>query len=178
MVPFPQTAKVELHVLYARASQLLCFPDPVNLAATAEMTVLADIWSSVLRLRIPIAIALFAWLILAKIHTYWRLRHFRGPFLANFSELWIFRRTLAGGLHETSLDVVEKYGGPESIARVGPNLLMTDNVMFWKAINEDRAWKKGSWYPAMALDPGHDSSFSTQDDAKHDRLKNQMLKGV
>lgn len=142
------------------------------------MTILADIWSSALQLCIPIAIAFLAWLVLAKIHTYWRLRHFRGPFLANFSELWVFRRTLAGDLHETSLEVLEKYGGPESIARLGPNLLITDNVVFWKTVNEDRAWKKGSWYPAMALDPGHDSCFSTLDDAKHDRLKNQMMKGV
>lgn len=156
----------------------LYFPDPVIHAIFAKMTILADVWSSVLQLRIPIAIALLVWLVLAKIHTYWRLRHFKGPFLANFSELWVFRRTLAGDLNETSLDAIEKYGGPESIARLGPNLLITDNVIFWKTVNEDRAWKKGSWYPGMALDPGHDSSFSTLDDAKHDRLKNQMMKGV
>jgi hypothetical protein len=123
--------------------------------------------------------ALFSlYLALSRLRTYWRLRHFHGPLLAYFSELWVFQRTYAGDLHEKSLEVLKKYGGPESVARLGPNLLTTDNVVFWKAINESRAWKKGSWYPAMALDPGHDSVFSTTDDVRHDTLKSQLARGV
>jgi hypothetical protein len=113
-----------------------------------------------------------------RIYVYRRLRAFRGPFFANFSEFWVLRATLAGTLHEESLEVINEYGGDGSIARFGPNLLITTDATWWKSINEDRSWKKGSWYPAMALDPGHDSVFSTTDDAVHDRLKNQLTRGV
>lgn len=121
---------------------------------------------------------IFGYIVASKIRTYWRLKSFHGPFLANFSELWVFRATLAGDLHERSLHVINEYGGEESIARFGPNLLMTTDAAWWKTINENRSWKKGSWYPAMALDPGHDSVFSTTDDVKHDKLKDQLTRGV
>lgn len=116
--------------------------------------------------------------ILSRIYGFWRLRKFGGPISARLSELWLFKATVAGALHEKSLEVIEKYGGEEGIAQVGPNLLMTTNAAWWKSINEDRAWKKGSWYPAMQLDPGHDSAFSTQDDSIHDKKKSQLIRGV
>jgi hypothetical protein len=142
------------------------------------MGLFTTVWSAAAAYGAPVALVLSFYLVLSRLRIYWRLRHFRGPLLANFSELWVFRRTLAGDLHEKSLDVIKAYGGAESIARLGPNLLTTDNVAFWKSINENRAWKKGSWYPAMALDPGHDSVFSTTDEARHDTLKNQLTRGV
>jgi hypothetical protein len=127
---------------------------------------------------IALTILIIVYLIASRIRTYWRLRAFHGPFVSNFSELWVFQRTLAGDFHEKSLEVIEKYGGEEAIARVGPNLLMTSDTAFIKAINDQKAWKKGSWYPGMALDPGHDSVFSTTDEAVHDRLKSQLTRGV
>jgi hypothetical protein len=127
---------------------------------------------------VPIGLALIGFVVITKIRAYLRLRAFDGPFSAKFSELWVFKRTIAGDLYTTALTAIEQYGGDESIARFGPNLLLTSDAHFWKSINEDRSWKKGSWYPGMALDPNHDSGFSTQDDALHDRLKNQLTRGV
>lgn len=127
---------------------------------------------------LPIALVLVGFVVISKIRTYARLRAFDGPFSARFSEFWVFKRTLAGDLYVEALNEIEKHGAEESIARFGPNLLLTSDAHFWKSINEDRSWKKGSWYPGMALDPNHDSMFSTQDDAVHDRLKNQLTRGV
>jgi hypothetical protein len=142
------------------------------MAAFANLPMAAPTWP------VTVATVAIAYLIVSRVLTYWRLAAFRGPFLSGFSELWIFRRTLAGDFHEKSLEAIEKYGGEEAIARVGPNLLMTNDTAFIKTLNDDRAWKKGSWYPPMALDPGHDSVFSTTDEATHDRLKSQLSRGV
>ena len=142
------------------------------MATFANLPMAAPTWP------VSIAIVTIAYLIVSKILTYWRLAAFRGPFSTGVSELWIFRGTLAGDFHERSLDAIEQFGGEEAIARVGPNLLITSDTAFIKTLNDDRAWKKGSWYPAMALDPGHDSVFSTTDDALHDRLKSQLSRGV
>lgn len=143
-----------------------------------DMAAFANLWTALSMWPIAFLVLTFVYLVVTRFRTYWRLKAYRGPFFAQFSELWVFRRTLAGDLHEKSLTVIEKYGGAESIARVGPNLLMTSNTAFVKALNDDRAWKKGSWYPGMALDPGHDSVFSTTDDVVHDRLKAQLSRGV
>jgi hypothetical protein len=142
------------------------------------MGIVTSAWATAAVYGVPAILFLGLYLVLNSIFTFWRLRHFRGPLLGKFSELWVFQRTIAGNLHEKSLSILKIYGGSESIARLGPNLLITDNVNFWKTINEDRAWKKGSWYPAMALDPGHDSVFSTTDDAHHDVLKGKLSRGV
>lgn len=142
------------------------------------MGLVSGTWATTAAYGASTVLLLSLYLVLKSILTFWRLRHFQGPLVAKFSEIWVFRRTIAGDLHEKSLSVLKTYGGSESIARLGPNLLITDNVKFWKTINEDRAWKKGSWYPAMALDPGHDSVFSTTDDARHDALKSKLSRGV
>lgn len=142
------------------------------MTALANLPVAAPTWP------VTIAVVTIAYLTVSRILTYRRLAAFRGPFSSGFSELWIFRRTLAGDFHEKSLDAIEKFGGEEAIARVGPNLLLTSDTAFIKTLNDDRAWKKGSWYPPMALDPGHDSVFSTTDEALHDRLKSQLSRGV
>ena len=142
------------------------------------MAALTRLWAAAPSWPVVFGICTILYLIVNRFRIYWRLRAFRGPFWANFSEVWILQRTLAGNMHEKSQEVIEKYGGPEAIARVGPNLLMTSDTALIKRINDERSWKKGSWYPPMALDPGHDSVFSTTDDAVHDRLKSQLTRGV
>jgi len=41
---------------------------------------------------------------------YRRLRHFKGPWLASFSKLWMMKCTFAGRMHLEVADVCAQYG--------------------------------------------------------------------
>lgn len=42
--------------------------------------------------------------------SYVKLRQFPGPWLASFSELWLFRQTSSGEMHLGIAEVIRKYG--------------------------------------------------------------------
>ena len=42
--------------------------------------------------------------------TWYRLRSFKGPLLASFSDLWLIRSTISGSSHLDFFEVTEKYG--------------------------------------------------------------------
>lgn len=45
-----------------------------------------------------------------RIRGWYSLRHFKGPFSAGFSRLWIFRRSTGGRLHLDLAEVNDKFG--------------------------------------------------------------------
>ena len=57
--------------------------------------------------------------------THRKLRHFPGPFLARYSELWLFYQSLRGRLDKAQAEAVRQYGSP---CRIGPNLLIADDA--------------------------------------------------
>lgn len=42
--------------------------------------------------------------------SWYRLRHFKGPTLATFSDLWLIRHYPGGSIHLDLFEVTEKYG--------------------------------------------------------------------
>ena len=72
-----------------------------------------------------------------------RLSTFKGPIIARFTDLWFAKAALGDSQHAVSAGVCEKYGtvlrsfrGPQlmhlgSIARIGPNLLVTTSPDLW-----------------------------------------------
>ncbi len=75
---------------------------------------------------VPMVLGLgLIWYIFNTVRAYLRLRHFKGPAIAGFSNLWVFWSTLRGELNERTAEILKKNG--ESLAfvifRVDPSSL-------------------------------------------------------
>ncbi|KAK4464777.1 cytochrome P450 monooxygenase mpaDE [Cladorrhinum samala] len=109
------------------------------------------------------------------LHQYRRLRHIPGPPYAGLSKWWLARNELSGEMNLRLLGVSEKYG---SIARIGPNLLLTSDPDLLKRMLAVRTkYKRGDWYDAAQFDPGHQNIISERDDAAHNKLRGKMAAG-
>jgi hypothetical protein len=60
------------------------------------------------------------------LRSWYRLRAFKGPFLAKFSDLWLIRHQLGGSMHLDLFEVTEKYGRLRIGMRLDPS---RDNVL-------------------------------------------------
>jgi hypothetical protein len=56
------------------------------------------------------------WYIVNTVRSYLRLRHFEGPTIAGFSNLWVFLFTLRGELNERTAEILKENG--ESLSLV------------------------------------------------------------
>jgi hypothetical protein len=66
-----------------------------------------------------------------------------------------------------------------SIARIGPNLLVTSDREIWRRIQAVRSpYRRSDWYIGMRFDPSRDNLESQRDDAKHTALRAKMAPGV
>lgn len=98
-----------------------------------------------------------------------KLASFRGPPLAGYSRLWLFLQEIRGRSHFAQKEALEKYGSP---ARIGPNLLVTDDADLLKHISGPRSgWTRSWWYTSNRFDPRQDTVFSTRDEKFHTELK-------
>ncbi|KAI0123532.1 cytochrome P450 [Xylariales sp. AK1849] len=106
---------------------------------------------------------------------WYRLRTIKGPFLASFSYLWMFRVALTGEQAVRYRAITQKYGG---LARIGPNDLITNDPEIVRRMNGARSpYKRSSWYQGLRTNPYHDSLFSMTNTDAHDKLKAQMSYG-
>ena len=107
--------------------------------------------------------------------SWYRLRHFKGPLLANFSYLFIIKASTSGRMWEIYKDLNRKYG---PLARIGPNQLITDDPDVIRRMSGARStYERSGWYGAMKLNPYRDSMFSLKDTAAHDKLKHRCAAG-
>lgn len=68
---------------------------------------------------------------------------------------------------------------PGSIARVGPNDLITsDPDLMKRMLNVRTPYKRSDWYDGMRLDPAKDNVLSMRDDDLHFKLRSKMAAGV
>lgn len=130
------------------------------------------------------------------ITSYWKLRHIPGPRLAGFSELWLFSATAKGNLYLTVYEVLRKYGtnlrctrsrnlGPTkysylgSPARIGPNMIVTDDPESVREMTAARSpYRRGHWYDAMRFDPRINNTLSERDEKRHNDLRSKMMPAV
>ncbi|MCJ1438592.1 hypothetical protein MMC27_007982 [Xylographa pallens] len=108
--------------------------------------------------------------------SWYRLRRFKGPWLACISEFWLGKAGLSGHLGELLDNVNQEYG---HIARIGPNDLITDDADIIRHMSgsKGQSYGRSGWYTAFALDPASYHLFSTPDTVYHDRLRAQMIAG-
>ncbi|KAI1082349.1 BcABA1, cytochrome P450 monooxygenase [Whalleya microplaca] len=113
--------------------------------------------------------SLVTWYVVSSFISWYRLSHVKGPFLASFSWLWLFRVSYSGTYAQVTRDLSKKYG---HLVRVGPNMLLTDEpeVIRKMASTQSKAWKD-SWYEATRWDPYHKIMFNLLDPESHDKIK-------
>ena len=64
---------------------------------------------------VPVVLGLgLIWYIVNTVRSYLRLRHFKGPTIAGFSNLWVFSSTLRGELNERTAEILKE--NSESLA--------------------------------------------------------------
>lgn len=151
------------------------------------------------------AIAIVALVVAGSINIarrYRRLQHFKGPTLGCFSNLWVFKATILGNLNQQTSAVLKQYGEPCPIeitlyfptplefwlttinalgpfARIGPNLLVTDDVDLLRHMSAARSvYTRSDWYDGMKLDPNVNNLISERNDQRHTALRAKMAAGV
>jgi hypothetical protein len=68
-----------------------------------------DLSQSVGRWTSLVLVSLVGLFLLQKFRDWYRLRHFKGPFVASLSRLWLTRCVAGGTMHLDFLDVNRKY---------------------------------------------------------------------
>lgn len=105
----------------------------------------------------------------------YRLRHIPGPPLASFSYFWQLRAALSGKRAELYRNVNEKYG---SLARIGPNELLTDDPKLIMHMSAARApYTRSTWYSGFKFNPYTDNLVNILDTGAHDRLRAKLASG-
>jgi hypothetical protein len=66
-----------------------------------------------------------------------------------------------------------------SLARIGPNDLVTDDPALMRRMNAVRSpYRRSDWYIGMRFDPSRDNVESQMDEEKHAELRSKMAAGV
>ncbi|CZR60661.1 related to pisatin demethylase (cytochrome P450) [Phialocephala subalpina] len=109
-------------------------------------------------------------------YSWYRLSHIPGPFWPSISKYWMVKKALEGKTFSSLKEVTDRYG---SLARVGPNDLVTDDPDILRRMMAVRSpYTRGPWYDAMRLDPMKDNLLSMRDEEAHTALRNKMAAGV
>lgn len=65
-----------------------------------------------------------------------------------------------------------------SIARIGPNLLLTSDPDLLKQMLTVRTnYQRGDWYDAVQFNPGHHNILTQRDNTEHNKLRSKMAAG-
>ena len=106
---------------------------------------------------------------------YLHLSQFQGPFWASFTRLWLCKALASGNSSERFVEVNQKYG---SLARIGPNHLITDDPEFTRKILAARSrYTRGPWFDSIKIDPHVPNIVSERHPGKHNRLRHRMAGG-
>lgn len=103
------------------------------------------------------------------------LQQFKGPLWSRFTRLWLCKVLASGKSCEVFVEVNKKYG---SVARIGPNNLVTDDPNFVKRILAARShYTRGPWYDSLRIDPHVTNIVSERHPGKHNHIRYQMSAG-
>ncbi|KAG9502258.1 hypothetical protein J7337_005084 [Fusarium musae] len=112
-----------------------------------------------------VAIFVTLWSVLSTWPQYNRLREFKGPRLAALSKWWLIKKVGGGRAYLDFWEVTKQYG---SIAKVGPNDLLTDDPELMRHIlNVRTEYRRSDWYDGMRFDPGNNNILSWRDEDEH-----------
>ncbi|KAK4500978.1 hypothetical protein PRZ48_006784 [Zasmidium cellare] len=131
--------------------------------------------SSLLTIFASSFVLLLSYILFSITVNYRQLRQFKGPPLAALSRFWLFWEECSARLPKSQRAAIQRYGSP---ARIGPNLLVTDDPELIRHMNAPGSrWTRSAWYDAMKMDPRKDNVFSTRDEKLHAELKAKEAPG-
>lgn len=103
------------------------------------------------------------------------LQDFSGPWWATYTRLWICKTLASTQSAEIFTEVNNKYG---SIARIGPNHLVTDDPELTRRILAvGSKWHRGPWFDSIRIDPRVTNIVSERDPRKHNAMRRRMSAG-
>jgi hypothetical protein len=103
------------------------------------------------------------------------LQHFQGPWWSRYTRLWICKTLASGNSAQIFVDINKKYG---SVARIGPNNLITDDPEFTRRILAARShYTRGPWFDSIKINPHISNIVSERNPGKHNHLRYQMSAG-
>lgn len=103
------------------------------------------------------------------------LRSFSGPWWAAYTRLWLCKTLASTNSAQVFVDVNKKYG---SIARIGPNHLVTDDPELSRRILAvGSKWRRGPWFDSIRIDPRVPNIVSERDPHKHNAMRRRMSAG-
>ncbi len=109
------------------------------------------------------------------VNRFTHLTEYRGPGLAAYTRLWLCYIIASGDSAQAFVSINKKYG---SIARIGPNHLITDDPGLTQRILAARSpYTRGPWFDAIRIDPHITNIVSERDPSKHDRMRHKMSAG-
>ncbi|KKY16998.1 putative cytochrome p450 [Phaeomoniella chlamydospora] len=112
---------------------------------------------------------------ITSVQAYWRLRHFKGPTLAAWSNLWYVRAVVSGKAHLYMADACRRYG---PIVRVGPNTLITCDEELFRKINSVRSgYQKADYYKAFRFDAERENILSETNNDRHLNMRKKVTAG-
>lgn len=122
-----------------------------------------------------IALCLSALTIHAVIVRLTHLRHYPGPWWAAYTRLWLSKTIASGNSAKIFVNINKKYG---SLARIGPNNLLTDDPELTRRVLAARShYTRGPWFDSIKIDPHVPNIVSERHPGKHNHLRYQMSAG-
>lgn len=104
-----------------------------------------------------------------------RLRGFAGPKWAVHTRLWICWMLSSTNSAQLLVDINKEYG---SIARIGPNNLVTDDPDLTRQILAvGSKWRRGPWFDSIRIDPRVPNIVSERDPRTHNAMRRRMSAG-
>ncbi|KAH8827609.1 cytochrome P450 [Flagelloscypha sp. PMI_526] len=101
----------------------------------------------------------------------YRIRHIPGPFLANFSYLWLAKAALDGRKSSAVSDAHQKYG---SMVRISPReISIATSEAMGDVYGHANGMTKSNFYHAFQVIPP-DTAFDTTDRVRHARKRKMM----
>ena len=103
------------------------------------------------------------------------LREFPGPWIAAYTRLWLCKTIASGDSASRFVNINRQYG---SLARIGPNHLITDDPGLTRKILAARShYTRGPWFDSIKIDPHVPNIVSERNPGKHNHLRYQMSAG-
>lgn len=122
-----------------------------------------------------IALCLFTITTHAAVVRWTHLRQYTGPWLAAYTRLWLSMTFASGNSAKIFVDINKKYG---SIARIGPNHLLTDDPELTRRVLAARShYTRGPWFDSIKIDPHVPNIVSERHPGKHNHLRYQLSAG-
>ena len=101
------------------------------------------------------------------------LNRFSGPWLAKFSQVWLFLDTKRGQHHKTIVKLHEKYG---DIVRTGPNVLsLADPADIKVVYGFAKRLNKSQFYAPFTPHGVKSNVFSELDDRVHEAIRKPLM---